>query len=165
MPKLLVQRIKGDSINQFHEAAIIRDKDAERLLIGGNLSGAVYLWGYVAEMTLKAAWFKLIGFPDSQIISRKDLEAARKFATQSNISWPSNFHALDSWANLIIYYRISQGKIYSEPSFSNRVLANSARVYARWRETLRYKKNIPYLSEALIVGDSARWLLNNSKSL
>jgi len=165
MPKLLVQRFAADSISQFRIAAVVRDQDAERLATGGHHAAAIYLWGYVAEMTLKAAWFALIGFQQHQAITVSDLNWARTSAKQSRIPWPGNFHALENWASLLVQYRITLKGPYPDPKFGDNVLLHSRRVYARWRETLRYKKNRAHPAAAKVVRDSARWLLYNSRRL
>jgi hypothetical protein len=164
MPRLLVERFADDSINQFRMAAYIRNQDAQQLNVAAHHAAAVYLWGYVAEMTLKAAWFQLIGFRPDQPITVRDMHSARGLAGQYGISWPGNLHALDAWARLLVEHRIRLGSGYS-PRFCNEVLVHSRRVYARWRETLRYKKNRAYPAEARTVAQSAQWLLYHSDRL
>lgn len=101
MPKLLVERFTDDSVAQFRAAAHVRNEDAWRLATSGRGAAAIYLWGYVAEMTVKAAWFDLIGFPESKAISISDLRSAVRLATGNyRISWQGNLHNIFHWAEL-----------------------------------------------------------------
>lgn len=166
MPKLLIHRFAEDSISQFRIAARIRNEDAWRLASAGRCAAAIYLWGYVSEMTLKAAWFALIGFPESRSISPSDLRSARMMAVGTyGIPWAGNLHAVCHWAHLIITHRIALGHSYFDPGFHIQVIEHSQRVYERWRETLRYKKNRAYPFEVRVVSESAEWLLLNSPRL
>ena len=83
MPKLLVDRFTADSVGQFRAAAHIRNEDAWRLATSGRGSAAIYLWGYAAEMLVKAAYFHLIGFAENRAISLPDLLQVKENATGS----------------------------------------------------------------------------------
>lgn len=167
MPKVLADRLTVDSISQFRIAARIRSEDAWQLAAAGRSAAAIYLWGYTAEMTLKAAWFRLLGYPENRAISFRDLEAARTLATaRYGIAWPGrNFHAVVHWAELLLQHRIALGRSYPDPRFGRTLIEHSQSVYERWRETLRYKKNRAYSFEVATVGASAQWLLHNSDRL
>lgn len=61
MPRRLLQRCQPDSIAEFRSASRQRYDDGLSLAIQGRRTGAIYLWGYAIEMTLKAAYFSFIG--------------------------------------------------------------------------------------------------------
>jgi hypothetical protein len=170
MPKLLADRLpKEDSIRGYRAAARIRDEDARQLAFAGRPAAAVYLWGYVAEMTLKAAWFTLEGvLAEQDPITIADLRRAVDLAeNQHLIQWlvQGRYHAIPYWALLLTKHRIAIGKPYPDPRFGMEVEQHSVRIYARWRETMRYKKNRPYPTEVWVVCDSVHWLLANSRRL
>jgi hypothetical protein len=56
----LIARIPTDhTIREFRAAAGLRYREGQRLALTGNRLTAIYLWGYAAEMLLKAAYFRL----------------------------------------------------------------------------------------------------------
>ena len=166
MPKLLVNRFTDDSVGQFRVAAHIRNEDAWHLATSGRGAAAIYLWGYAAEMTVKAAWFDLIGFPESKTISTLDLNMAIKLAKDRHgIPWQHGLHNIFHWAELLIQHRIALGQSYPDPRFGSQVLENCRRVYERWRVILRYKKNQAYPFEVHAVAVSTQWLLSNALRL
>ncbi len=59
MPKNLIQRLRHDSVAEFEAAALTRFQDGIELEARGRPLAAIYLWGYSAEMTLKAALFSI----------------------------------------------------------------------------------------------------------
>lgn len=165
MPRLLVNRLKPDSISQFRAAAHLRHKEASHLANSGHGAAAIYLWGYVGEMILKASWFKLIGLSQDQTVFHHDLRDAVSQAQAYGIQWSGNLHHLPHWAELLVRHRIHLGRGYSPSAFGAEVEEHTQRIYQRWRETLRYKMNRPYPSEIRTVGESAHWLLSNSLRL
>ena len=68
MPRRLIERCRDDSILEFRRAARQRF-DVLALATAGHRTGSIYLWGYTAEMTLKAAYFSLLGLAESDVIS------------------------------------------------------------------------------------------------
>jgi hypothetical protein len=166
MPRLLAERMAADCVQEFLAAARHRDREAWLLAMSGHRTGAIYLWGYVAEMTLKAAWFTLYGLTKRDLISKNDLRQARLLGMQAyNIHWKGALHDLECWALLLTQHRAALGRPYPIPGFSADVVYHSCRVYGRWRETLRYRKNQAYEYEVRAVAQSAGWLLSNASKL
>src|SRR5438132_12581385 len=64
MPTRLIQRCQPESIREFRASAGQRYDDGLALAGTGNRTAAIYLWGYVAEMILKAAYFSLLGLAE-----------------------------------------------------------------------------------------------------
>jgi len=130
VPKLLVDRFTNDSVGQFRAAAHIRNEDAWHLATSGRGAAAIYLWGYAAEITVKAAWFDLVGFPKNRAISLSDLRQAKSLATATyGLSWTGNLHNVRHWAELLIQHRIALRRSYADPGFGLQVLDNCQRVY------------------------------------
>ncbi len=123
MPKLLVDRFAEDSINQFRAAARIRSDDAQRLAGSGRGAAAVYLWGYVAEMVLKAAWFRLIGYADDRPISLADL---RQAVGQYHIPGRHNLHDVELFAGLLVQRETLRYKRNRPYPYEVEIVAESA---------------------------------------
>jgi hypothetical protein len=68
MPRRLLERCPPDSIREFRASARQRFDDGLVLAGGGQRTAAIYLWGYTAEMTLKAAYFSLIALAETAVI-------------------------------------------------------------------------------------------------
>jgi hypothetical protein len=127
---------------------------------------AIYLWGYAAEMTLKASYFALVGFADSQPITMADLRMAQRSAPMQGVSTLTTLHDLHGWTDLLLATRASlPGKAYARPRFGNRVMKAGHRIHRLWREWLRYHKNTAYEYELGQVRMAAQWLLANSLDL
>lgn len=167
MPKLLVARFAADSIAQFRIAAQMRYREAHSLAGLGHGTAAIYLWGYTAEMVIKAAWFTLIGMPDTRPIGFADLAAAVSLAKGYGIVWPlpGKYHAVFHWGQLVVQHRMALGKTYHSAKFGVRVIEHSRQIYDCWREVLRYKKNRAYPFEVAAVAESTNWLLVNALAL
>ncbi|HEX5272939.1 MAG TPA: hypothetical protein VFW33_20720 [Gemmataceae bacterium] len=138
------------------------------LAVQGRGLPAIYLWGYSAEMTVKAAYFAFIGFADEQPIAIADLANARAFALSTlGIVWPSAGwgHNVACWAELLVAHRVHAGQAYRSRHFRSAVVRNAWGIYLRWRETLRYHRNRAYGHEVMTVRGATRWLLDNSTRL
>ena len=135
----------------------------------GRRTAAIYLWGYAAEMTVKAAYFSVFGFDDADRITTADLYAAKNRSEQPpfNIKWdPKNLHNVGAWAEFLVEYRNqSAHSSYLEPTFGVEVIKRGRRISELWSETLRYHKNVAYSHEVSHVGEAAAWFVLNSREL
>lgn len=168
MPRRLLARCNPDSIREFRAAARRRFDDALAMAAGGRRTGAIYLWGYTAEMALKAAYFSLIGLPDDQTLTwHGDLRPAILRGRSLGIAWPpqGEGHNVRAWAELLIAVRaLSPATVYPTV-FALAVQRCGQRVEQLWRETLRYRKNDAYLYEVRQVREAAEWLLVHAPDL
>ncbi len=105
MPKRLLHRCQPDSIAEFQAAARQRFQDGVALEAAGCRTAAIYLWGYAAEMTLKAAYFRAVNFRANEHITPADLYGAKANAAKFGFSWAGNLHHLESWAQLLVNTR------------------------------------------------------------
>ena len=69
MPRRLLERCGPDSIREFRSAGRQRFDDGLALAAVGRRTGAIYLWGYAAEMILKSAYFSVVGLDESAEIT------------------------------------------------------------------------------------------------
>jgi hypothetical protein len=169
MPKQLLERIQPDSIREFRSAASERYIDGEAAAKIGRRTAAIYLWGYSAEMTLKAAYFAAVGFSETRAITIGDLGAARNAGIASfHITWPNQgkFHNVRAWADLLVGFRSHPpGIAYTLPTFGDELKRRGRWIEPLWSETLRYHKNVAYPHEVERVRQATGWLLINSLNL
>src|SRR5437660_8473472 len=99
------------SVLAFRAAAGARHREAIRLAVSGHRLGAIYLYGYVAEMLLKAAYFRLRGWGPHTPITHSDMTAARSRAiTAYHLAWLDRLHDLTGWARLLAQGRRVLGR-------------------------------------------------------
>jgi hypothetical protein len=169
MPRRLLERCQPDSIREFRAAARERFEDGLALAGCGRRTGAIYVWGYSSEMTLKAAYFRLIGLGDADVIGmgKHVLPAIDKGRDVLGIPWPKQGqgHNVRAWADLLIAERAATpGAAYPHP-FDREVQVCGHSIGLLWSETLRYHKNVAYPHEVRKVREAAGWLLANSDAL
>jgi hypothetical protein len=169
MPRRLLDRCQPDSIREFRASARQRYDDALSLASQGRRTAAIYLWGYTAEMTLKAAYFSLQGLAETATLTwLGDILPAIDRGKKMGIPWPAQGqgHNIRAWADLLVLERAATpGRAYPDPAFAALVQNAGQRIEPLWRETLRYHKNIAYPFEVRQVQDAAEWLLLNSAAL
>lgn len=154
-----------DSIARFRSAAVGRYRDADALFEAGRRLGAIYLYGYTAEMLLKAAYFRLAGRAPDDPIERSHLDAAKRHATRNlGLTWTGNFHDLGAWVDLLVHERRSRGAPHP-PAVARELPSRVYTLYANWRESIRYDTARPSAREAAETRGSAAWLLRRYPEL
>ena len=79
----LSDRLGKDTIREWERAARRQWKDAEVLRKNERRLAAVYLYGYVAEILIKSAYFRLDKSLDDVIESKDRQEALNKYRDKS----------------------------------------------------------------------------------
>lgn len=170
MPKRLPARCRPDSIREFRASAAQRYDDGLAAAAAGRDLAAIYLWGYSAEMVLKAAYFSVLGRAEGDVLTvQKHIKPAIELGRGLLIPWPvpGQGHNVLAWAELLILERATYPNpvmAYSE-DFGREVRENGQRIGQLWNETLRYHKNKPYPYEVTQVRRAVEWFLANSKLL
>ena len=168
MPKRLLDRARPDSIREFRAAARERFADGLALASAGRRTGAIYLWGYSAEMTLKAAYFALTGLAEAAPITwASHLQAAiERGRVTFNITWPKSGagHNVRAWGELLVAERLAVGHPYPR-AFGRRLQESGLQIGLLWRETLRYNRNVAYPHEVAQVREAVEWLLEHAREL
>jgi hypothetical protein len=168
MPKRLLARWQPECIREFRASAIQRFQDAMALAGNDRRTGAIYLWGYSAEMFLKAAYFSVIGISDSDALTWAGhlLPAMDRGKNVFTIAWPNSGkgHNVRAWSELLVQERIFRSVPFPNP-FALDVQRQGQRIGQLWNETLRYHKNVAYMHEVTQVRQAAEWLLVNSDLL
>jgi len=170
MPRRLLNRCNQDSIREYRAAARQRFDDALAMATAGapRRTGAIYLWGYSIEMILKAAYFSLIGLPETRVIGwGTDLRPAIHRGRAMGIAWPpqGEGHNVRAWAELLVRERALLPTTIFPAPFGLEVQRQGQRVEQLWRETLRYRKNYAYLYEMRQMHEAAQWFLGNAHAL
>jgi hypothetical protein len=170
MPRLLPERFRVECIREFDLAADERHADAIRLAESGRRTGAIYLFGYVAEMLLKSAYLRLAGhYPDDPITPAIlwGYVGTRPASTARALGLPgtTNLHDLGAWAALIVAHRSARPPGYPDPRFAAALTANVRVLDGRWTEVIRYHGNLAYQHELNCIRTSCGWLLANRHRL
>ena len=169
MPKFLLQRCVNDSIQSFRAAAATRYADATEAATADRRTAAIYLWGYTAEMIVKAAYFHATGFMETQPIRMADLDAARNAGIGIyRVSWPpaGRFHNVRAWCDLLVAYRSLPFKTpYPTVKFGDEVKQRGRQIEPIWNETLRYHDNVAYPQEVERMREAVSWLFHHSHVL
>ena len=108
MPKRLPARWQPESIREFRASAERRFDEGMELATAGYRTGAIYLWGYSAEMTLKAAYFSLLGRMETSLLTwHGDIIPAINAGRGKGIAWPTQGqgHNVRAWAELLVIER------------------------------------------------------------
>jgi hypothetical protein len=170
MPRRLIDRCQPDSIREFRAAARQRFQDGMALAGTGNRTAAIYLWGYAAELTIKAAYFSLFGLADDDGITWPGhIQPAinRGRTPPLSIAWPAQGagHNVRAWAELLVGVRALAPATAYGPDFAAQVQGCGQRIGQLWRETLRYHKNRAYWYEVRQVREATGWLLIHADDL
>jgi hypothetical protein len=169
MPKRLPARWQPESIQEFRASARQRFEDAVALAGMGRRTGAIYMWGYSAEMTLKAAYFLLTGLAEDDLITWGGhiLPAIDRGRKVLGIAWPvpGQGHNVRAWAELLVAERAAMPGAAYASRFGREVQACGRAIGQLWSETLRYHKNLAYVYEMNQVREAAEWLLVNTGAL
>jgi hypothetical protein len=170
MPRRLLTRCLPDSVREFRASARLRYDDGLTAAAGGRGLAAVYLWGYSAEMLLKAAYFTVLGVGEGTSLQMAvHVNPAIQLGRGLGIAWPQGGqgHNVRAWAELLILERATNPgpAMAYDADFGKQVQANGQRISQLWNETLRYRKNRPYTYEVTQVREAVEWLIVNSTFL
>lgn len=168
VPKRLLARWQPECIREFRAAARQRFDDGLDLAARNRRTGAIYLWGYSAEMALKAAYFSLTLAETDAITWPGHIQPAIQHGrTTHTITWPNHGqgHNVRAWAELLVAERANLAGMAYSPDVGQEIQAHGQRIGLLWNETLRYHKNVAYLHEVTQVRLSAEWLLANLETL
>lgn len=168
MPRRLLNRCQPDSIREFRAAAKMRFDEGLSLATSGHRMGAVYLWGYTAEMVVKAAYFSLSGLALNDIITwSAHIQPAIAKGIGIGIYWPpqGKGHNVRAWAELLVAERALSPATSYQPALALSVQKHGQRIESLWRETLRYHKNQAYLFEMTQLREATEWFLVHTDQL
>ncbi len=126
------------------------------------------MWGYCAEMALKAAYFSLTLAETTPINFNAHIRSAIDHGRRNRqIDWPNvgAGHNVRAWAELLVAERAATPNRAYGTSIGQQIQACGQRIDRHWSESLRYHNNLAYPHEVTQVRLAAEWLLVNLDSL
>ncbi|MFI5378994.1 MAG: hypothetical protein ACHRHE_06845 [Tepidisphaerales bacterium] len=174
MRKPLVERAGNDTLGKLEAAALSRMREAEALYSAGQRLGAVYLYGYVIEISLKAACYRIIGLVPGTVIDRKLHRRPAEDAIENMKTLPTHPHGgllpghnFVGWARLVEQERASpaRGLAPLNGSLTKQLCNWTQNAFDCWAEFLRYRANRPYNHEVQTMRNSAQWIRRNYRNL
>ncbi len=121
---------------------------------------AIYLYGYAAEMILKAAYFKNLQFGSIDEIDRETRNRAMALA-QMNGFMARDPHDIPGWARLLVWDKQTLHTPAYDAGFSRKFVAKAITIYENWRPQMRYRNTTPHFSKVATVRSEAKWLISN----
>ncbi len=167
MPLSLMSRLRGECRREFLRAASSRFTDGDVLWQAGRRGAAIYLWGYAVEMWLKSAYFRHLGFGESQPIVLSQMRQTLAFLEAQMpgaFVAPKNLHDLASWAQALVLQRQLLGRPYPA-AFASQLLICGARIGGGWSESLRYHDNQASPGEAQEFRTEVSWIRSRTRIL
>lgn len=124
-------------------------------------TGAIYLLGYAAEMTLKAAYYRIRGVGPLDDLS-PELRGMRSRARYLGFPWGSgrSRHDVEDLAGLLIFERQAR-RIGLDPYFSVILQGHVRVITEHWSEQLRYKEEVASEAEVTEFFRSVDWVISN----
>ena len=121
--------------------------------------------GYAAEMLLKAAYFRLVGYGLNQTITVQHMQTAKAYAVKNlHCPWYGNLHDLRGWQSLLTEERRVRAVPY-DGLFSRSLNAYVTRLALNWSEGLRYHAMQPYRGELRTCVRAVIWLMSQYRFL
>lgn len=162
---LLRDRIRRNnpSVQGFELAAESRLNDAVKLLIADRLLGAIYLFGYAAEIYLKSAVYRRLGArptAPAHVMFRKAKEKAKELGLPKHKKQEESGHGLLYWARLLWSLPSSDGReLGSDECYT--LYRHVRRIQDRWTVDMRYSTDMSSKLEAETVKASVEWIRRN----
>ena len=160
----------SETVEEMQKAAQARLQEGEALVALGYWDGGIYLLGYVAEMTLKAAYCRLDPTLTSTTVV-KDVfgVAAGQWRSLFRTSPPRN-HTHD-----VLFWEVildQQRQTHHKPAFAaasprvSLILSRCVQIVGRhWDVEMRYQPLKASEQDALAVRLAVRWLFANQHLL
>ena len=145
---------------QVVELALIdRYASAQQLMLVEEWDAAIYIFGYVAEMVLKTAYFRVRGNNPSDTVALM-LSPAKTRGQQiiPDIAH-ENYHSLDFWSALLRAERTQQQRPLL-PAVEAQLISFTQTLYQNWMVEMRYHPNRASEANAQLVADAAEWLFS-----
>jgi hypothetical protein len=155
----LAERFGKDRLRAFEHAADRRFEEAEILRANGRYLMAIYLYGYVIEIYLKAACFRFYGCSVSQEITeeyRRDVAAKARIY---GIDVPGP-HDLLNWARLLVE-SIQTRSRRTNPILLRGVSTQALIAHQHWRPEMRYRATTASEKECEAVRFASDWFAIN----
>lgn len=147
---------------EIESAAEQRFWDGLALVTSGGRgeTGAVYLFGYVVEMLLKTAYFRVRG-----VARHADTSTERRHARRLAAGYGRrNDHDLNYWVFVLERMRDVSGRPL-DPAVSGAIRFRVGIVADHWNESLRYRDAQPTEDEIHDVLRNVEWIREHYKDM
>jgi hypothetical protein len=153
-----------DSWGEMEQAAEERHIDGLCLATSDDRrsTGAIYLLGYVAEILIKLAYYRVRGLARNDPVAG-ELRDMRNRAQLLGSPWTGgqSRHQVQDLAYLLVYERRARGRAL-DPYFAQVLQGHAQTIAAHWSEVLRYRDVTATDGELADLYRSVDWLLVNS---
>jgi hypothetical protein len=148
---------------ELDSAAMQRFWDGLVLATAGDshAGGAVYPFGYVAEMLLKTAYFRERGV-SRHVDTSGSRRDARRFA--SGYGRRANDHDLNYWVFVLERVRHANNRPIA-PAFLGALKLRVGFIASNWSESLRYRDAQPTEQELHEMFSHVEWILEHRRRL
>ena len=165
MPLRTQVKASPERLSDLILAADDRYADAEELLLSGRFDAAVYLFGYAAEIWLKAAAMKLRGLGPTSLAKAALGPLKSYMAANAPLVAFTDYHDLSFLVECVTHLRASSGRPLPPVLEAELRLQLIAGVHAEWIIDMRYRRSNVSAAEAWPVLVHVWWLKLNWPSL
>ena len=141
-----------------------RFDEAERLREDKHFLSALYFYGSVAEIVIRAAYFRAKGWTPTEPISPESLKEALKLARPLS-KMTDRSHPFDGLARLLIEEKASLYPPAYPAVTASHLRTKVANLSANWSPKLRYRAIELEEDQILTLRDDAHWFLKNFSKL
>jgi hypothetical protein len=160
----LLDILHPETPQSFVLAAEERFFDAQELFAKGRTTGALYLAGFVAEMLLKHACFRLRGAAVTDPVDRMFGPAMAWARRRMPRIKHEGKHSLWFWAMYVRRMRRELGRHFSE-DFDQDLLRRARNLRRSWSVDLRYCEVVAPSVEVKQALVDVAWIRSNSSAL
>lgn len=143
--------------HRLAEGSLLLNNEAAR-------TGGVYLLGYVAEMILKAAYFRFIGAASEDRLDWLFTQPAFRTSVNASAVVTENFHSLKFWTELLLTAR-QQRKRPLPIHVTNALRHYTDLLFENWQVDMRYSALVVAAQEWRDVQEAVLWFYHNHDSL
>ncbi len=159
------QMPRFDCIQEYEQARSDRLWDGMSLWSANRDPGATYVLGYVAEITVKCAYFRLSGFTIVQTIGHAELGTAYARAQLLGVTTPrEGYHSIRFWSDLLLEHRRAVARALA-PAFEGGLRGAVNAVYDRWWIEMRYKRAYSSRMDLEQLAAAVDWIDQNYVAL
>jgi hypothetical protein len=134
-------------------------------LVEHEFDGCVYLFGFAAEMWLKAACLRLRGL-SAAVLVKSALPPLKKWMQSAAPSTTfTDYHDLSFLAECVLQLRVAQGRPLAVPLATDLRTLIVNGLHGEWIVDMRYRRSRLSVADAWSALSQAWWIKNNWLSL
>jgi len=148
----------AETINGYTAAAAERFAEGSHLLASGNHGGAIYLFGYVAELVVKAATYRLFGLGPSAKVEAGFRRSVEWMMGRDALK-PRGPHDILRWAEWLLLSKPALTGAAYPLGLTIDFMFHAHVIDANWSPEMRYHRLAVEFDAALAVQTSTRWVM------